>query len=114
MGKPLPNLELLWVNSNNITNLSAFIERVKVVCPNLQYFSMMANKACPNFFVGGTPELYQDYRHFVISRLPKLKVLDQNNVTDEERQQALQHYANLKIQPTTNTVTSNHLNRPSI
>ena len=99
MGKPMPTLELLWVNSCNITNLSQFLEKVKVVCPNLLYFSMMKNKACPNFFTGGSPETYQDYRYFVISRLPKLKVLDSTPVTEQERQQAIQHYATLKIQP---------------
>ncbi len=101
MGKPIPSLELLWVNSCNISNLSTFIEKVRNACPNLQYFSMLKNKACPNFFVaGGSPDAYQDYRYFVISRFPKLKVLDTTPITDEEKQTAMQHYATLKIQPT--------------
>ncbi|KAG2387404.1 hypothetical protein C9374_001736 [Naegleria lovaniensis] len=105
MGKPLPSLELLWVNSCNITNLSTFIEKVKSMAPNLQYFSMLKNKACPNFFVeGGSPDAYNDYRLFVISRLPNLKVLDTTPVTEEERQKAMKMYASLKMQPPSNVM----------
>ncbi|KAL9642377.1 hypothetical protein ABK040_007374 [Willaertia magna] len=97
MGKLLPNLELLWVNSCKITNLSLFIEKLRTVCPNLEYFSMLKNKACPNYFNGGSPDTYNDYRLFVISRLKNLKVLDTTPVTDEERILATKTYGDLNI-----------------
>jgi hypothetical protein len=98
-GQPLPRLSLLWVNSNKIKNLSVFIEKVKECCPNLKYFSMLKNDACPNFFNGGTVEQYEDYRLFVLSRLTQLVVLDSTPVTQQERDQAKERYGDLKIQP---------------
>lgn len=45
---------------------------------------MLGNAACPNYFNGGTPKEYRDYRLYVIYRLKKLEVLDSSPVTEEE------------------------------
>lgn len=60
---------------------------------------MLKNDACPNFFNGGTPEQYEDYRLFVLSRLSQLLVLDSTPVTQQEREQAKERYGDLTIQP---------------
>jgi hypothetical protein len=98
-GKPLEKLELLWVNGCQIKHLAVFIDKVADSCPNLKMFSMLKNAACPNFFNGGTIQQYEDYRMFVLSRLRNLSILDSTPVTEEERQQALSQYGDLKIQP---------------
>ncbi|KAL0481908.1 leucine-rich repeat-containing protein [Acrasis kona] len=91
--QPLPRLNLLWANSNKIKNLPTFIEKIKECCPNLRILSMLNNEACPNYFNGGTPEQYEDYR------LPNLNTLDSTPVTQQEKDQAKEKYGDLSIQP---------------
>jgi hypothetical protein len=45
-------------------------------------------KACPNFFFKKSPQEYQDYRYYIISRLPSISILDTTPVSDEERSKA--------------------------
>ncbi|CAB3989661.1 Hypothetical predicted protein [Paramuricea clavata] len=59
---PLDTVQILWVNHNQITNLSLFIETVCRSYPNLKYLSMINNKAAPSYFNGGTYNSYTDYR----------------------------------------------------
>ncbi|XP_031567501.1 leucine-rich melanocyte differentiation-associated protein-like [Actinia tenebrosa] len=89
---PVKQLETLWVNHNNITNLSVFIESVSKNFPNLKYFSMMHNNAAPSYFNGGTYQQYKDYRFYVISHLPNLLVVDDTAITEEEREEARKFY----------------------
>jgi hypothetical protein len=98
IAQPMSNLKLLWVNDNKITNLSTFIEQISKYCPNLKCLSMQKNKACPNFFNGGTNEQYQDYRYYVISRFPHLQELDITPVSKEEREEAMKKYGDLIIE----------------
>ena len=58
----IPTLKTLWVNHNNITNLSVFIDKLVDAVPNLRYLSMLGNSACPNFLNNGTLSQYNDYR----------------------------------------------------
>ncbi|XP_011410047.2 PREDICTED: leucine-rich repeat-containing protein C10orf11-like [Amphimedon queenslandica] len=81
----LPSLELLWVNGNKITNLALFIDKISTQFPNLRYLSMMKNDAAPSYFNGGTRQQYLDYRYYTISQIPRLCVLDDTPVTEEER-----------------------------
>ena len=41
--------------------------------------------------------LYLTFRHFVISSLPKLEVLDGTLITDKERKEALKVYGKRRI-----------------
>ncbi len=84
----MPNLTTLWVNHNSIENLSVFIENVCRSCPNLTYLSMLNNKAAPSYFNGGSLIEYNDYRLYVISKLLKLKMLDDKEITEQDRQQS--------------------------
>ena len=56
------NLQILWLNKNNITNLSVFTETISSHFPNLRQMSMMNNPAAPSYFNGGTKQEYQDFR----------------------------------------------------
>ena len=60
---PMDTLKILWVNHNQITNLSIFIEMISQCYPNLTYLSMINNKAAPSYFNGGTYTSYKDYRY---------------------------------------------------
>lgn len=97
----LPRLDLLhtiWINHNQIANLSVFIQTLATQCPQLRYLSMMNNPAAPSFFNGGSYKQYVDYRHYVISQLPRLIMLDDRQVSLEERQEAERIYTPMTLQ----------------
>jgi hypothetical protein len=84
----MPNLSTLWVNHNKIENLSIFVENIAMSCPSLVYLSMMNNKAAPSYFNGGSLAEYNDYRFYTMSKLVNLKMLDDKEITPEERVQS--------------------------
>jgi hypothetical protein len=84
----LDSLTTLCVNDNKIENLEIFISHLQDSCANLTYLSMLKNKAAPSYFNGGSLNEYNDYRLYVISKLPKLKMLDDKEITLNERSQA--------------------------
>lgn len=88
----MEKLSTLWVNHNKIDNLSVFIQNITETCPNLKYLSMINNKAAPSYFNGGSLIEYNDYRLYVISKLKNLTLLDDKEVTPEERTQSLSLY----------------------
>ncbi|KAL3884474.1 hypothetical protein ACJMK2_024613, partial [Sinanodonta woodiana] len=88
----MPYLHTLWVNHNQIKNLGVFLATLSKKCPNLKILSMMNNEAAPSYFNGGTYEQYMDYRHYTISQLPHLEVLDDTKVTPQERAEACRIY----------------------
>ncbi|XP_078341603.1 leucine-rich melanocyte differentiation-associated protein-like [Crassostrea virginica] len=91
-----PRLQTLWVNHNKITNLGLFISTLCKSCPNIKFLSMMNNEAAPSYFNGGTYQQYADYRHFVIAHFPKLEVLDDKKIEDDERSEAKRIYGRKK------------------
>jgi hypothetical protein len=95
----LENLSTLCVNDNKIENLAIFINNIAASCPNLVYLSMLKNKAAPSYFNGGTLIEYNYYRHYVISKLHNLKMLDDKAITPEERNQALSIFGSSASNP---------------
>lgn len=96
----LPRLDMLhtlWINHNQIANLGVFIQTLATSCPQLKYLSMMNNPAAPSFFNGGSYKQYVDYRHYVISQLPRLIMLDDRQVSLEERQEAERIYTPMTL-----------------
>ena len=94
---PLNRLHTLWINQNEITNLSVFIQTLAKHCPQVRYLSMMKNPAAPSFFNGGSYQQYVDYRYYVISQLPRLIMLDDRQVSLEERQEAERIYTPISL-----------------
>ncbi|CAI7997408.1 Leucine-rich melanocyte differentiation-associated protein [Geodia barretti] len=88
----LLNLRVLWVNRNDVTNLSLFVENLAVSCPRLSHLSMMNNAAAPSYFNGGSRQEYYDYRHYVISHWPHLGYLDDTAVGQDERAESQKIY----------------------
>lgn len=86
----MPKLRLLWLNNNNIKEdeLFPFLRNLNKSLPNLQYLSMMENKAAPSYFNGSNFYDYLQYRLLVISRLPRLVHLDDRTITNEQRSEA--------------------------
>jgi len=88
----LPNLRMLSLNSNKISNLSLFVRNLAMNLPGLKYLSLMKNEAAPSYFNGGTVDQFQDYRNFIISHFAKLEVLDDRKVTEAEKTVAYSTY----------------------
>ena len=65
---PLTKLQILWVNKNNISNLSVFMESVATNFPELKQLCMMNNPAAPSYFNGGSKQEYLDYRYTLVER----------------------------------------------
>lgn len=81
LGESLPNIEWLILTNNKV---SSFVELDKPLrgMSKLKYLSLMDNPIAKR----------QEYRLFVISRCPRLKVLDYKKVTVGERQRAQEEY----------------------
>lgn len=90
-------LETLWMNNNKIDNLITITNKLVGAFPKLKMFSMLNNPACPNFFNGGTPSQYKDYRMYMLSRIPALQVLDSQPVQADERDEARQKYGDKAV-----------------
>ena len=85
----IPELTTLWLNNNLLDDLKATTELIATKYPNLTYLSMIMNPCCPNIYLfADQADAYQRYRYFIISRLPKLQLLDSTAVTPQERLQA--------------------------
>jgi len=82
------DLQTLWVNNNNVTDLKVFLDCVAKAFPNLTYLSMLKNPACPNYFTGKDYDDYQRYRYYVLHRIKNLKFLDSSPVTPQEKKEA--------------------------
>jgi len=92
---PLRNLHTLWLNCNNIDNTTVLLDHLVQVTPNLEELSLLKNPACVNYFTGGTPKDYRDYRLYVINRLTNLCTLDGIPVTPEEYEDSTRMYGSL-------------------
>ncbi|XP_067936626.1 leucine-rich melanocyte differentiation-associated protein-like [Watersipora subatra] len=86
----LPQLQLLSLCNNLITDLYAFIDGVASKLPRLMYLSLLGNKACPDSLTQSDCDEvdYARYRKYVIYKIPGLKFLDSKPVTDAERKEA--------------------------
>jgi hypothetical protein len=88
----LPNLEVLWVNDNQITNIALFVDNISAKFPSLKHLSMMKNDAAPSYFNGASKRQYIDYRYYIISQLPRLYALDDTVISHDERNEARRVY----------------------
>lgn len=86
----LPNLELLWLNNCDITNVQSWLYRIRDCCPSLRILSLLGNPGATSSFNGNSTLEHNDYRMMVISILPQLRYLDDAEVTSAQRVQAKQ------------------------
>ncbi|KAL1509806.1 hypothetical protein ABEB36_004487 [Hypothenemus hampei] len=83
----MPNLELLYLNRCNITDLH-WVETLGYNCPKLKYLSLMGNPIEPTLTTTEKTYKYLQYRFYVISVVPTLIHLDDMKITDDERKEA--------------------------
>uniref|UniRef100_A0A3Q1H8A0 U2A'/phosphoprotein 32 family A C-terminal domain-containing protein n=1 Tax=Anabas testudineus TaxID=64144 RepID=A0A3Q1H8A0_ANATE len=88
----MPSVTTVCINKNKINNLPVFVEEIRRKFPNIKILSMMNNEAAPSYFNGGSLTQYKDYRQYVISQMPGLKILDDTEVLEKERAQARKTY----------------------
>src|SRR3989338_6779763 len=82
------SLRTLWMNNNKLDNLVSLANKLVGAFQALTILSLLNNPACPNFFNGGTPRQYADYRVYLLSRIPALAVIDSTLVSAQERADA--------------------------
>lgn len=86
----LQTLKTLWCNNNEISDLAAFLDDICAKFPSLQYLSLMRNPACPGLMDIVNPDLeaIRLYRLYVLYRFPQLRMIDWEEVTEAEREEA--------------------------
>lgn len=82
---PLPKLTSLSVNHNHILQIDMFLAQLEQagLASKLKYLSTLGNAANPSF--DRLEHRYYNFRIYIISKLPNLKLLDMRDVTDAER-----------------------------
>jgi hypothetical protein len=90
-------LRTLWMNNNKLDNLVALANKLVGAFPSLSILSLLNNPACPNYFNGGTPRQYADYRLYLLSRIPALTVIDSTPVSAQERAEAAVKYGDASV-----------------
>lgn len=95
----LPNLQILSLNKNNISNLDLLLNKIAQNLPSLQFLSLLGNASCPNELSDPDKdeEDYQRYRFYVLHHLPGLKFLDSRHVSVEELKEAQHRGRFMKI-----------------
>jgi len=85
----IETLKTLWLNNNLIENFEKLLFRVKELFPNLKYLSLLRNPINPAVYFGVENEKpYKRFRRRILQELPNLKVIDTQDVTEEEREEA--------------------------
>lgn len=76
----MKNLEILWLNGCNISDVSKWIEVIRVRCPKLKCLSMMNNPGTRSLVNLCTSKENEEYRSYITSRLKNLSKLDEAEV----------------------------------
>jgi len=85
----IETLKTLWLNNNLIDNFEKLLFRVKELFPNLKYLSLLRNPINPAVYFGVENEKpYKRFRRRILQELPNLKVIDTQDVTEKEREEA--------------------------
>lgn len=81
----LPKLVSISVNNNHILQIDMFLAQLQQagLATKLKYLSTLGNAANPSF--DRLEHRYYNFRIYIISKLPNLKLLDMRDVTDAER-----------------------------
>lgn len=94
----MESVTTLWLNNNNLTDMSSAVDSIKDAFPNLTYLSMLMNPCTPNIYLDDSAaEAYQRYRYFIISRCPKLAFLDSTPIDNAEKKEAEAKGSFLKV-----------------
>lgn len=88
----IKTLKTLWLNNNQIDDFELILGQIKSLFPKLEYLSILRNPINPAIYFGGENEKpYYRFRRRILQDLPNLKVIDTQNVTLKEREDAQTH-----------------------
>lgn len=76
----MKSLEILWLNGCNISDISKWVEVIRVRCPKLKCLSMINNPGARSLVNLCTSKENEEYRSFITSRLKNLNYLDEAEV----------------------------------
>eukprot|EP01062_Namystynia_karyoxenos_P004003 TRINITY_DN11416_c0_g2_i1.p1 TRINITY_DN11416_c0_g2~~TRINITY_DN11416_c0_g2_i1.p1 ORF type:complete len:281 (+),score=106.65 TRINITY_DN11416_c0_g2_i1:83-844(+) len=95
----LAHLETLWLNKNDVHDLDELLDVLAERCPKLSYLSLLGNAVCKNDLVGATKDEAERYRTYVVHRVPTLRFLDAQPVSEAERRRAKERGQYLRVKP---------------
>ncbi|KAL0237336.1 hypothetical protein PCE1_000733 [Barthelona sp. PCE] len=99
----LPHLKTLSLNKNYLENVE-FIEDLALKAPQLEYLSLLFNP-CNDFLAPVSDQdarlRYVRFRKFCAGKFPNLKVLDCQEITEDERRDAAYYETAAKVTQTT-------------
>jgi hypothetical protein len=78
------NLETLWFNHNDVTDLVSFVDTLKVLYPNLSYLSLMCNPVSPALLDFDAGRSMSHFRLYLLQQVTSLKIIDGKAVSREE------------------------------
>jgi len=85
----IETLKTLWLNNNSIDDFELILQQIKSLFPNLEYLSVLRNPINPAIYFGAENEKpYYRFRRRILQALPELKVIDTQDVTSKEREDA--------------------------
>lgn len=97
---PMKTLKTLWLNNNQIDDFELILQEVQSLFPNLEYLSMLRNPINPAIYFGSENEKpYYRFRRRILQEMPKLRVIDTQDVTAKEREDAMSHPKFLVARP---------------
>lgn len=73
----MKNLQILWLNSCNIPDISKWIDVIRVKCPKLRCLSLINNPGAKSLVNLSTSHENAEYRSYVAHKLKKLENLDE-------------------------------------
>jgi len=97
---PMKTLKTLWLNNNQIDDFELILQEVQSLFPNLEYLSMLRNPINPAIYFGSENEKpYYRFRRRILQEMPNLRVIDTQDVTAKEREDAMSHPKFLVARP---------------
>lgn len=73
----MKNLQILWLNSCNIPDITKWIDVIRVKCPKLRCLSLINNPGARSLINLSTCNENEQYRSYVASKLINLEYLDE-------------------------------------
>jgi len=96
----MKTLKTLWLNNNQIDDFELILQEVQSLFPNLEYLSMLRNPINPAIYFGSENEKpYYRFRRRILQEMPNLRVIDTQDVTAKEREDAMSHPKFLVARP---------------
>lgn len=91
----MKNLQIFWLNSCNIPDITKWIDVIRVRCPKLRCLSLINNPGAKSLINLSTCNENEQYRSYVASKLKNLEILDEAPVIRSARMTSVQFLSKL-------------------